>query len=70
MFEIKIFDNWIEDEKSGKYGSGASEKVWLINPNDGSKGLFKYPKIKSDGGITGEYYAEKNSVRVRFLIEH
>ena len=30
MIEIKNFDNWIEDTESGKFGSGASEKVWLI----------------------------------------
>lgn len=32
MIELKNFDNWIEDIESGKLGSGASEKVWLINP--------------------------------------
>lgn len=30
MFEAKNFDNWIEDNESGKFGSGASEKVWLL----------------------------------------
>ena len=42
MFEVKNFDNWIEDTVSGKFGSGASEKVWLINPETNEKGLFKY----------------------------
>ena len=32
MFEVKNFDNWIEDKVSGKFGSGASEKIWLVNP--------------------------------------
>ena len=59
MFEIKKFDNWLEDEESGKFGSGASEKIWLVNPNNGEKGLFKFPKIRINGSITGEYYAEK-----------
>ncbi len=30
MFKVKNFDAWIEDKVSGKFGSGASEKVWLI----------------------------------------
>ena len=41
MFEIKKFDNWIEDKGSRKFGSGASEKVWLINPKTDEKGIFK-----------------------------
>ena len=59
MFEIKNFDNWIEDTESGKFGSGASEKIWLINPENNQKGLFKFPKTKSNGTVTGEYWAEK-----------
>ena len=55
MFEVKNFDSWIEDKDSGKFGSGASEKIWLVNPKTNKKGLFKFPKIKSDGTITGEY---------------
>lgn len=46
MFEIKNFDDWIEDIEYGKFGSGASEKVWLINPKTNEKGLFKFPKVK------------------------
>ena len=45
MFEVKKFDNWIEDKVSGKFGSGASEKIWLVNPETNEKGLFKFPKI-------------------------
>lgn len=29
MFEVKKFDNWLEDNASGKFGSGASEKYGL-----------------------------------------
>ena len=61
MFEVKNFDNWIEDIESGKFGSGASEKIWLVNPETKEKGLFKFPKVKDKrkGTITGEYWAEK-----------
>lgn len=68
MFELKNFDNWIE-ETSGKFGSGASEKIWLINPNNNEKGLFKFPKVKSDNSITGEYWAEKLASEIAKLIE-
>ncbi len=69
MIEIKNFDNWIEDTESGKFGSGASEKVWLINPETNEKGLFKYPKVKSDGNITGEYWAEKLATEIAKLLD-
>ena len=68
MFEVKNFDNWIEDKVSGKFGSGASEKIWLINPETNEKGLFKFPKVKSDGTITGEYWAEKLATEIGKLI--
>ena len=55
MFEVKNFDNWIEDTESGKFGSGASEKIWLINPKTKEKGIFKFPKVRTNGEITGEY---------------
>ena len=54
MIEVKNFDNWIEDTESGKFGSGASEKLWLVNPVTNERGLFKFPKVKSNGQITGE----------------
>ena len=44
MFEVKNFDNWIEDKIAGKFGSGASEKLWIINPETNERGLFKFPK--------------------------
>ena len=69
MFELKNFDNWIEDIESGKFGSGASEKIWLINPETNEKGLFKFPKVKSDGTITGEYWAEKLATEIGKLID-
>lgn len=71
MFEVKNFDNWIEDIETGKYGSGASEKVWLINPETKEKGLFKFPKVKDKekGTITGEYWAEKLATEIGKLID-
>lgn len=68
MFEVKKFDNWIEDTEAGKFGSGASEKIWLINPETNQKGLFKFPKVKHDGTITGEYWAEKLAEEIGKLI--
>ena len=71
MFEVKNFDDWIEDRESGKFGSGASEKVWLINPETGEKGLFKFPKVKDKekGILTGEYWAEKLASEIGKLID-
>ena len=71
MFEIKNFDNWIEDTESGKFGSGASEKIWLINPKTNEKGIFKFPKVKDKekGIITGEYWAEKLATEIGKLID-
>lgn len=71
MVEIKNFDNWIEDIEFGKFGSGASEKVWLINPETNEKGLFKFPKVKDNkkDTITGEYWAEKLATEIGKLID-
>ena len=71
MFEVKNFDSWIEDTESGKFGSGASEKVWLINSETNEKGLFKFPKVKDKekGIITGEYWAEKLATEIGKLID-
>ena len=41
LIEVKNFDNWIEDSEAGKFGSGASEKIWLVNPENNEKGIFK-----------------------------
>ncbi len=69
MFEVKNFDNWIEDTESGKFGSGASEKIWLINPETKEKGIFKFPKVRTNGKITGEYWAEKLATEIGKLID-
>lgn len=58
MFSLTNYDNW-EPCLQGLYGSGAGEKIWLMNKKTGELGIFKFPKIKSDGSITGEYWAEK-----------
>lgn len=61
MYKIHNFDTWDSDIVSGKYGSGASEKEWLIEFLTNRIGLFKYPKIKDKEKniITSEYLAEK-----------
>lgn len=46
MYQVINFDNWKEDSISSKFGSGASEKIWLINPKTKEKGIFKFPKVK------------------------
>lgn len=63
--------SWIEDIEAGKYGSGASKKIWLINPDTKEKGLFKFPKVKDKekGIITGEYWAEKLATEIGKLID-
>lgn len=69
MFEIKNFDNWVIDT-NGEFGSGASEKIWLINSTTKEKGLFKFPKIKYEERhiITGEYWAEKLAEEIGNLL--
>lgn len=61
MYKINNFDDWFEDDTSGKFGSGASEKIWLMEPLTNKTGLFKYPKVKDKEKniITGEFWAEK-----------
>lgn len=61
MYKIHNFDTWASDILSGKYGSGASEKEWLMETLHYRIGLFKYPKIKDKEKniITSEYLAEK-----------
>lgn len=70
MYKTNNFDNWLEDESSGKFGSGASEKIWLIEPFTEKTGLFKYPKIKDKDNniITGEFWAEKLSSELAMKI--
>ena len=69
MYDIKNFDNWLENSERGQFGSGASEKKWLINPDTKEEGLFKFPKIKTDNSITGEYWAEKLASEIAKLLE-
>lgn len=68
MFKVINFDNWIENDKLQVYGSGASEKIWLENPITGEKGLFKYPKIRPNQTITGEFWAEKLASEIGKLL--
>lgn len=67
MFEIKSFENWIIDDDA-PYGSGASEKLWIYNPETFKKGIFKYPKTTSFKTLTGEYWAEKLASEIGKLI--
>ena len=69
MYKIKNFDDWEEDIESGKFGSGASEKIWLVNKKTSEKGLFKYPKIKTNEVLTGEYWAEKIASELASLLD-
>lgn len=46
MVEVKDYSNWDIYDGAAE-GSGRSEKVWLKN-NDGTIGLFKFPKIDPD----------------------
>ena len=69
MVEVKNFDNWIIDNDKLKYGSGASDKVWLISPDGKESGIFKYPKIRVNGNITGEYWAEKLSTDIAKILD-
>ena len=48
------FNSWEETDEFSD-GSGASEKVWLVNSNNNQIGLFKYPKDVN----TTEHVSEK-----------
>ncbi|MDH8678153.1 HipA domain-containing protein [Fusibacter bizertensis] len=58
MYSIIDFSQWIVDEDT-PYGSGASEKHWLVNEETNEKGIFKFPKIQYNKKTTGEHLAEK-----------
>ncbi|NMM63711.1 hypothetical protein HBE96_13720 [Clostridium sp. P21] len=62
------FDYWEIDEES-PFGSGASEKKWLINPKTRQKGIFKFPKGADMGKPTGEYWAEKIASQLAEVLE-
>lgn len=51
---IKDFSNWVEYEGASE-GSGRSEKIWLVNPESGEVGLFKFTKSSN----TTEHVSEK-----------
>lgn len=53
---IKDFSHW-KEYKGNSMGSGRSEKIWLTLDNE--VGLFKFPKLFSDGNITTEHISEK-----------
>ncbi|EGT4187241.1 TPA: HipA domain-containing protein [Clostridioides difficile] len=61
---IKNFDEWKEYD-GFSYGSGRSEKIWLINEKTKDIGLFKFPKTKE----TGEYWAEKLACEIASLLK-
>ena len=66
MFKIKNFDKW--EVSKDTFGSGASEKLWLVNTKTGQKGIFKFPKVRNDGTITGEFWAEKLASEIAKLV--
>ena len=62
------FDNWEVNEDS-PFGSGASEKKWLVNPINKQKGIFKFPKGADIGKPTGEYWAEKVASQLATILD-
>jgi len=51
---IRDFSSWIEYEGASE-GSGRSEKIWLVNPENNTIGLFKFTK----SNYTTEHLSEK-----------
>jgi len=51
---FKDFSSWKEYEGASE-GSGRSEKIWLVNPDNGDIGLFKFNKSEE----TMEHLSEK-----------
>lgn len=64
MVRIKDFSLWIEYEGASE-GSGRSEKIWLVNPENNSVGLFKFPKSE----YTTEHLSEEIATKVAKLID-
>lgn len=60
----KDFSSWVEYEGSSE-GSGRSEKIWLVNPENDSIGLFKFPKNEN----TTEYVSEKLAMDIAKLLD-
>lgn len=67
MFELVDFSHWTIDMDT-PFGSGASVKNWIYDPVTGNKGIFKYPKLRDDFSITGEYWAEKLAYEIASLL--
>ena len=61
---IKDFSSWLEYQGASE-GSGRSEKLWLVNPENKAIGLFKF--TKSD--YTTEHISEKIAMQLAKLID-
>lgn len=63
MVRIKDFSSW-EKYEGAFEGSGRSEKIWLVNPENNDIGLFKFPKSI----YTTEHLSEKIAADIAKLI--
>lgn len=61
---IKDFSFWLEYQGASE-GSGRSEKLWLVNPENKAIGLFKF--TKSD--YTTEHISEKIAMQLAKLVD-
>jgi hypothetical protein len=61
---IKDFSSWIEYEGASE-GSGRSEKIWLVNPENNAIGLFKFTK----SNYTTEHLSEKIAMELAKLVD-
>lgn len=62
------YGNWKVYEGMSE-GSGASEKVWLEEPQTGVIGVFKFPKyFPNSNSITTEHISEKIASKIGLLI--
>lgn len=60
---MKDFSSW-EEYTGASEGSGRSEKLWLVNPDNGDVGLFKFTKTEH----TTEHLSEKIATEIARLI--
>jgi hypothetical protein len=63
VVRIKDFSSW-EKYEGAFEGSGRSEKIWLVNPENNDIGLFKFPKSI----YTTEHLSEKIAADIAKLI--
>lgn len=63
MIIIKDFSSWLEYEGASE-GSGRSEKIWLVNQENGDIGLFKFRKTE----YTTEHLSEKIAMQLAQLL--